>query len=175
MIHAAEQDRPDVAQRRAAGRVEQLSLDPRKVVFVDETWAKTNMTRLRSRTRRGHRLCAKIPYGHWKSTTLIGAWDYDGIRCSTLVDGAINSDVFAAFVEQVLLPRLRVGDVVVMDNLSSHKSCRVRKLIESVGAELLYLPPYSPDLNPIELAFSKIKQRLRSQAHRSVDELWRCM
>jgi transposase len=175
VIHAAEQDRPDVAQRRAAWRVEQLSMDPQKVVFIDETWAKTNMTRLRGRARRGHRLTAKIPYGHWKTTTLIGALDYAGIRCSMTVDGAINADIFEAFLEQVLLPTLRVGEVVVMDNLSSHKSCRVRELIESVGAELLYLPPYSPDLNPIELAFSKIKQRLRTQAYRTVDSLWKCM
>lgn len=175
MIHAAEQDRPDVAQRRSAWRVEQLSMDPQKVVFIDETWAKTNMTRLRGRARRGHRLTAKIPYGHWKTTTLIGALDYAGIRCSMTVDGAINADIFEAFLEQVLLPTLRVGEVVVMDNLSSHKSCRVRELIESVGAELLYLPPYSPDLNPIELAFSKIKQRLRTQAYRTVDSLWKCM
>ena len=175
MIHAAEQDRPDVAQRRAAWRVEQLSMDPQKVVFIDETWAKTNMTRLRGRARRGHRLTAKIPYGHWKTTTLIGALDHAGVRCSMTVDGAINADIFEAFLEQVLLPTLRVGEVVVMDNLSSHKSCRVTELIESVGAELLYLPPYSPDLNPIELAFSKIKQRLRTQAYRTVDSLWKCM
>ena len=175
MIHAAEQDRPDVAERRAAWRVEQLSMDPQKLVFIDETWAKTNMTRLRGRAQRGQRLRAKVPYGHWKTTTLIGALDCDGIRCSMTVDGAINSDIFEAFVEQVLLPTLAVGDVVVMDNLSSHKSLRVRELIGSVGAELVYLPPYSPDLNPIELAFSKIKQRLRTQAYRTVESLWKCM
>lgn len=164
-----------MAQRRAEWRVEQLSLDPQKLVFIDETWAKTNMTRLRGRALRGHRLRAKVPYGHWKTTTLIGALDHDGIRCSMTVDGAINADVFEAFVEQVLLPTLRGGELVVMDNLSSHKSCRVRELIEGVGAELLYLPPYSPDLNPIELAFSKIKQKLRTQACRTIDSLWKCM
>lgn len=149
MIHAAEQDRPDVAQRRIEWQIMQLSMNPRKLLFIDETWAKTNMTRLRGRAPRGQRLCAKVPYGHWKTTTLIAALDHQGIRCSTTVDGAINADVFEAFVEQVLLPTLRPGDIVVMDNLSSHKGRHVRELIERAGAQLLYLPPYSPDLNPI--------------------------
>ena len=133
------------------------------------------MTRLRGRCRRGQRLVAKVPHGHWKTTTLIAALGYDGIRCSTTVDGAVNRDVFEAFVEQVLVPELHPGDLVVMDNLSSHKGDRTPKLIRAAKAELVYLPPYSPDLNPIELAFSKIKQRLRSLACRSIDRLWNVM
>lgn len=150
----------------------QLRLDPARFVFIDETWAKTNMTRLRGRAPLGKRLIAKVPHGHWKTTTLIAALDSQGMRCSTTVDGAVNREVFEAFVEQVLLPSLKAGDIVVMDNLSSHKGQRVRALIESTGAKLLFLPPYSPDLNPIELAFSKLKQLLRSAGHRTMDALW---
>jgi transposase len=133
------------------------------------------MTRLRGRSRRGERLVSKVPHGHWKTTTLIAALGLEGVRCSTVVDGAVNGDVFEAFVEHVLVPVLRPGDVVVMDNLSSHKRARTRQLIESAGAELEYLPPYSPDLNPIEPVFSKVKQLLRSLACRTRDALWRCM
>jgi transposase len=141
-------------------------------VFIDETWAKTNMTRLRGRAPSGERLVEKVPHGHWKTTTLIAALDCRGIRCGTTVDGAVNGEVFEAFVEQVLVPSLHPGDIVVMDNLSSHKTAAVRHQIEAAGARLLYLPPYSPDLNPIEPAFSKIKQLLRSLALRLSDDLW---
>ena len=130
------------------------------------------MTRLRGRAPRGQRLIDKTPHGHWKTTTLIAALDAGGVRCSTVVDGAVNGDIFEAFVEQVLVPVLRPGDVVVMDNLSSHKRARTRELIESAGAVLAFLPPYSPDLNPIEMVFSKIKQLLRSLACRTRDALW---
>lgn len=130
------------------------------------------MTRLRGRCLRGQRLVAAVPHGHWKTTTLIAALDHQGMRCSTMVDGAINRDVFEAFIEQVLAPALRPGDLVIMDNLSSHKGERTPALIRAAQADVVYLPPYSPDLNPIELAFSKIKQRLRSLACRSVDRLW---
>jgi transposase len=152
--------------------VKQLGLDPGKLIFIDETWARTNMTRLRGRAPQGERLIAKVPHGHWKTTTLIAALGQHGMSCSTTVDGAINRDVFEAFVEQVLLPTLSPGDIVVMDNLSSHKGVRVRQLIESVGATLVFLPPYSPDLNPIELAFAKLKQLLRSAEHRTIAALW---
>lgn len=144
-------------------------------MFIDETWAKTNMTRLRGRAPRGERLVAKTPHGHWKTTTLIAALGIEGMRCATVVDGAVNGDVFEAFVEQVLVPKLKPGDIVIMDNLSSHKRERVRELIESARAELSYLPPYSPDLNPIEMVFSKIKQLLRSLATRTQDALWQSM
>lgn len=130
------------------------------------------MTRLRGRCLRGQRLVAAVPHGHWKTTTLIAALNHQGMRCSTVVDGAVNRDVFEAFVEQVLVPTLRPNDLVIMDNLSSHKGERTPELIRAAQADVVYLPPYSPDLNPIELAFSKIKQRLRSLACRSVDRLW---
>lgn len=145
------------------------------MIFIDETWAKTNMTRLRGRAPRGQRLIAKVPHGHWKTTTLIAALGIEGVRCSMVVDGAVNADVFEAFVEHVLVHHLQSGDVVVMDNLSSHKRDRTRQLIEQAGATLLYLPPYSPDLNPIEMIFSKIKQLLRSLAARTRQTLWQTM
>lgn len=147
-------------------------MDPRKLVFIDESWAKTNMTRLRGRSLVGERLVEKVPFGHWTTTTLVAALDFNGMRCSMTLDGAINRPAFEAFVEQILVPTLSPGDIVVMDNLSSHKGERVERLIQAAGANLLYLPPYSPDLNPIEPAFSKLKQLLRSIAHRTVDALW---
>jgi len=145
------------------------------VIFIDETWAKTNMTRLRGRAPVGERLIAKAPHGHWKTTTLIAALDRGGIRCSTVVDGAVNADVFEAFVAQVLAPTLAGGDLVVMDNLSSHRRMRTRELIRACGAEVLYLPPYSPDLNPIENVFAKIKQSLRTLSCRTRNALWMAM
>lgn len=150
-------------------------MDARRLIFIDETWAKTNMTRLRGRAPRGQRLIDKTPHGHWKTTTLIAALGIAGLRCSAVVDGAVNGDVFEAFVKQVLLPELRPGDIVIMDNLSSHKRARVGELIADRQAELRYLPPYSPDLNPIELVFSKIKQSLRSLAARTRESLWDAM
>lgn len=133
------------------------------------------MTRLRGRAPRGERLIDKTPHGHWKTTTLIAALGMTGMRCSTVVDGAVNGDVFEAFVEQVLVAELRLGDVVIMDNLSSHKRQRIRELIEAAGARLVFLPPYSPDLNPIEMIFAKIKQALRSLACRTRETLWNTM
>jgi transposase len=171
-LHAAGQDRPDVADRRAAWKSDQASLDPRRLIFIDETWANTNMTRLRGRAPRGQRLVARTPHGHWKTSTLIAALGVRRVRCSAVIDGAVNAAAFEAFAEQVLAPALRPGDVVVLDNLSSHKSARTRELIEAAGAELVFLPPYSPDLNPIEMIFSKIKQALRSLACRTRQALW---
>lgn len=133
------------------------------------------MTRLRGRAPRGERLIDKTPHGHWKTTSLIAALGAAGVRCATVIDGAINRAVFDAFVEQVLVPELRPGDVVILDNLSSHKSERARKLVESRGAKLEFLPPYSPDLNPIEMVFAKIKQLLRSLGCRTKDTLWTAM
>jgi transposase len=133
------------------------------------------MTRLRGRAPRGERLVEAIPHGHGKTTTLIAALGIEGMRCSTVVDGAVNGEVFEAFVEQVLVPQLRPGDVVIMDNLSSHKRQRTRERIEAAGVQLLFLPPYSPDLNPIEMIFAKIKHLLRSLACRTRDALWRAM
>jgi len=123
----------------------------------------------------GKRLVEKVPHGHWKTTTLIAALGIEGMRRSTVVDGAVNADVFESFVEQVLVKQLRPGDVVILDNLSSHKRERTRRLIESAGGELMFLPPYSPDLNPIEMIFAKVKQLLRSLACRTKEQLWRLM
>lgn len=150
----------------------QLGLEPARLVFIDETWAKTNMTRLRGRAPVGERLVQAVPHGHWKTTTLLAALDQRGVRCSMVIDGPINTQSFETFTRQILIPTLHVGDLVVMDNLSSHKGERVRRLIASAGATAVYLPPYSPDLNPIELAFSKIKQLMRSAGHRTVTALW---
>jgi transposase len=174
-LRATEQDRSDVVESRAEWRRWSGDVDDRRLIFIDETWATTTMTRLRGRAPRGERLIDRTPHGHWMTTTLIAALGIEGIRCSTVVDGAVNGDVFGAYIEHVLLPELRYGDIVVMDNLSSHKVARIRPLIESVGAELRYLPPYSPDLNPIEQIFSKIKQLLRSLACRTKDALWGSM
>lgn len=172
MIQAAEQDRPDVAQRRAWWQVQQAGLDPERLVFIDETWAKTNLTRPRGRSLCGTRVVDKTPHGHWKTTTFVAALRASGLTAPLVLDGAINGVSFLAYVRQVLVPTLRAGDVVVMDNLSSHKKAGVREAIEAAGAQLLYLPPYSPDFNPIELAFSKFKRLLRTAAERTVEALW---
>lgn len=164
-----------MATRRADWRECQRDLDGRRLIFIDETWAKTNMTRLRGRAPIGQRVIDRTPHGHWKTTTLIAAIDHTGTRCATVVDGAVNADLFEAFVAQVLVPTLKYGEIVVMDNLSSHKRDRTRELIESTGAALWYLPPYSPDLNPIENVFSKVKQALRSLACRTREALWTAM
>lgn len=133
------------------------------------------MTRLYGRAPVGERLVEKVPHGHWKTTTLIAALGLGGVRCSTLVDGPVDADLFEAFIQDVLVPELRPGDVVVMDNLSSHKRVRTRELIASAGARLAYLPPYSPDFSPIEMIFAKIKQALRSLKCRTAETLWGLM
>ena len=150
----------------------QLDLDPAHLVFVDETWASTAMARLRGRARKGERLRAGIPHGHWKTTTFVAGLRLTGMVAPMVLDGPINRDAFRAYVNQVLVPELTPGDIVVMDNLSSHKGTGVREAIEAAGATLLYLPPYSPDFNPIENAFAKLKALLRKAAERSVDGLW---
>ena len=141
-------------------------------MFLDETWAKTNMTRARGRALVGTRLIAKVPHGHWKTTTFLAALRTTGLTAPLVVDGALNGDVFRAYVEQQLAPTLHQGDIVVMDNLNVHKVAGVRTAIESRGAEVWYLPPYSPDLNPIETVFSKFKHLLRSANERTVESLW---
>jgi transposase len=140
-------------------------------VFVDETWATTNMVRRHGRARRGQRLVAAVPHGHWKTTTLLAALRHDGLTAPCVFDGAINGDRFLAWVEQALAPTLAPGDLVIMDNLSAHKVQGVREAIEARGAQLHYLPPYSPDLNPIEQVFAKLKALLRTAATRTVDAL----
>ena len=133
------------------------------------------MTRSRGRAPIGARLIDRTPHGHWKTTTLIAALDATGIRCSTVVDGAVNAEVFEAFVDQVLVPTLRRGDVVVMDNLSSHKREKTRRLIESAGAQARFLPPFSPDLKTLENAVSKAKEGLRPMTCRASGALWAAM
>jgi transposase len=170
--HAAEQDRPDVKAARDNWRDNQTSLDPRRLVFIDETGVSTNMARLRGRAPEGQRLIGKVPHGHWNITTFVAALRCDGITAPMVTDGAMNGAIFLAYVRHFLLPTLTQGDWVIMDNLAVHKVNGVRSAIESVGAGLLYLPPYSPDFNPIEMAFSKLKALLRKAAERTVDRLW---
>jgi transposase len=161
-----------VAAARAAWRADQKRLDPRKLVFIDETGCATNMARLYGRCARGQRLRDRVPHGHWKITTFTAALRVDRLTAPMVLDGPMNGECFKAYVEQVLVPTLMPDDIVVMDNLSSHKGEDVRWALESVGAQLRYLPPYSPDLNPIEQAFSKLKAHLRKHAERSVESLW---
>lgn len=146
----------------------QLDLDPRRLVFIDETGTSTKMARLRGRAPRGERCRAAVPHGHWKTTTFTAGLRLDGMVAPMVLDGAMNGDAFRAYVEQVLVPELRPDDIVIMDNLPAHKVSGVRNLIENAGARLLYLPPYSPDFNPIEMAFSKLKALLRKAAVRTV-------
>lgn len=169
---AAEQDRPDVQQRRAWWRVQQQGLDPHRLVFLDETWVKTNMTRPRGRSEQGTRLIGKTPHGHWKTTTFLAGLRTTGLVAPLVIDGALNGDLFVAYVKKQLVPVLKKGDIVVLDNLSSHKRTEAREAIEKAKAELWFLPPYSPDLNPIEQAFSKFKWLVRSAAERTVEGLW---
>ena len=147
-------------------------MNPKRLVFIDETSVKTNMTRLRGRSPRGRRLVAAVPHGHWKTSTFVAGLRCDGLTAPLVIDGAMNGEIFLAYVEQILAPTLSPTDVVIMNNLPSHKVAGVRKAIEARGAILLYLPAYSPDFNPIEQAFSKLKALLRSAAARSIDALW---
>ena len=159
--------------RREAWFDDQLDLDPHTLVFIDETGASTKMARLHGRAPRGHRLRASIPHGHWKTTTFTGALRLTGMTAPMVLDGPMTGEWFLAYVEQVLVPTLRPGDVVILDNLPAHKGTPVRQAIEAAGARLMFLPPYSPDFNPIENAFSKLKALLRKAAARTIDDLWR--
>jgi transposase len=170
--HAGEQGRPDVALRRQTWFDAQPDLAPEHLVFIDETGASTKMARLRGRAKRGQRCRSPIPHGHWKTTTFIGALRLAGMTAPMVLDGPMTGSAFLAYVEQVLVPSLRRGDVVIMDNLPAHRRPAVRIAIEAAGAKLLHLPPYSPDLNPIENAFAKLKATLRKAAARTIDHLW---
>jgi len=143
------------------------------LVFIDETWAKTNMARTHGRCLKGTRLHAKVPYGHWKTLTFLAALRHDRIVAPCVFDGPINGQRFLAYVEQFLVPTLAPGDIVILDNLGSHKNPAVRKAIKAAGAKLFFLPPYSPDLNPIEQVFAKLKGLLRKAAERTVPATWR--
>jgi transposase len=170
--HAAEQQRPDVLARRQLWFNGQPDLDPERLIFIDETGASTKMARLRGRALRGERCRAAIPHGHWKTTTFTAGLRLSGLAAPMLLDGPMNGVAFKAYVEQVLVPELSPGDIVVMDNLPAHKITGIHQAIEAAGATLLYLPPYSPDFNPIEMAFSKLKALLRKAAARTETDLW---
>jgi transposase len=161
-----------VTAKRGEWAALRAALDPTKVVFVDETWASTNMARRYGRSPKGTRLVCPIPHGHWKTTTFVAALRVDGLGAPMVIDGAMTGDLFVAYVEQILVPTLRPGDVVVMDNLICHKRVAAVRAIEGAGCTVRYLPPYSPDFNPIELAFSKLKGILRSAGKRTLDDLW---
>lgn len=161
-----------MAEARERWRAEQASLDPKKLVFIDETGTNTKMVKAYGRCPTNQRLIGHQPFGHWKTTTFTAALRCDGLTAPFVLDGAMNRDAFLAYVDQVLGPTLTKGDIVIMDNLPAHKGEAVRQLIEKRGAELRFLPPYSPDLNPIELAFSKLKSLLRKAAERTIGNLW---
>lgn len=153
----------------------QAGLDPGRLVFIDETWIKTNMAPLRGWGKRGKRLRGFAPHGHWRTLTFLGALRCDRLTAPCVFDGPINGQCFQAYVEQILVPTLKPGDIVVMDNLGSHKSAAIRKAIKAAGARLWFLPPYSPDLNPIEQAFAKIKHWMRILQKRTVEDTWRAI
>jgi putative transposase len=164
-VHASEQDRPDVARRRAQWRAYQNRIEASRLVFID----KTNMAPLRGWGPRGHRLRAKVPQGRWKTMTFLAALRHDRIEAPWLLAGPINGETFRLYIEKVLVPTLKPGDIVMMDNLGSHKGHAVRRAIRAAGAKLFFLPKYSPDLNPIEQFFAKLKHLLRKAAARSFD------
>jgi len=174
-LHAAEQNRPDVAKARAEWRENQPGLNPGKLIFIDETATKTNLVRLYGRSARGIRLVDTSPHGHWKTSTFIAGLREDGLVAPAVFDGAINGELFLAYIEQVLVPTLRPDDIVLMDNLAAHKRPAVRQAIEAAGAAVRLLPAYSPDLNPIEQVFAKLKALLRAKALRTVDALWNAL
>jgi transposase len=149
----------------------QSLIAPERLVFIDETWTKTNMAPLRGWAQRGTRLTAKVPHGHWKTTTFVAALRHDRIDAPWLLEGSIDGETFRIYLEEVLVPTLKPGDIVIMDNLSSHKGKAVRQLIRTAGAKLFLLPKYSPDLNPIEQVFAKLKHLLRKRAARTVEAI----
>ena len=168
-VVAGERDRPDVARRRVQWTKYQDRVEAERLVFIDETWTRTDMAPLRGWAPRGHRLTAKVPHGRWKTMTFLAALRHDRIDAPWFIEGPIDGESFRTYVAKVLLPTLRPGDIVVMDNLGSHRSKAVRQLIRSAGAKLFFLPKYSPDLNPIEQVFAKLKHLLRKAAARTVD------
>jgi transposase len=168
-VVAGERDRPDVARRRTQWIKYQDRIEPERLVFIDETWTRTDMAALRGWAPRGQRLPTKVPHGRWKTMTFLAALRHDRIAAPWFLEGPIDGDSFRLYVEKVLLPTLRPGDIVVMDNLGSHRSKIVRQLIRSAGAKLFFLPKYSPDLNPIEQVFAKLKHFLRKAAARTVE------
>lgn len=170
-MFADEQCRDDVVRRRLRWRNIQEHVAPERLVFIDETWIKTNMAPLRGWSLKGERLRDYAPHGHWKTLTFLGALRVDVLTEPCVIDGPINGEIFLAYIEQFLAPTLRPGDIVVLDNLGSHKSANVRSAILNAGARLAFLPPYSPDLNPIEQVFAKVKHWMRMAQARTIDDI----
>src|SRR5271156_1441116 len=170
-LYAAEQKRADVARARRRWMREQGMFDPARLVFIDETCTNTSMVRLRGRCPRGERLIGYAPHGHWKTITFVAGLRHRAMVAPLVLEGAMNGPMFLAYVKQCLVPTLKRGDIVVMDNLPVHKVAGVEQAIEAAGATFLYLPPYSPDLNPIEMAFSKFKAHLRKAAEHTIPGL----
>lgn len=162
-----------MARLRTRWKTHQGKLDPTRLVFIDETWVKTNMTRQRGWCARGKALLAKVPHGHWKTLTFLAGLRHDRIVAPLVLDGPVNGAVFTAWVEQSLAPTLAPGDVVILDNLGSHKGRAVRQAIRNADAHLLFLPPYSPDLNPIEMMFAKLKTLVRKAEERTIEATWK--
>jgi transposase len=168
-----EQTRPDIARKRQRWKAHQGRIAPGRLVFIDETWVKTNMAPLRGWGPRGERLRAHVPHGHWKTLTFIAALRSDRLEAPWVIDGPINGELFTLYVEKVLAPTLAEGDIVILDNLGSHKGQAARRAIRAAGAHLLFLPPYSPDLNPIEQLFAKLKHLIRKAEPRTIEATWR--
>lgn len=162
-----------MARKRTRWKAHQGRIDPCRLVFLDETWVKTNMAPLRGWGPRGKRLAAYAPYGHWKTLTFIAALRHDRIDAPFVIDGPINGELFQLYVEQILAPTLSKGDVVILDNLGSHKGKAARAAIRAKGAHMIFLPPYSPDLNPIEQVFAKLKHLMRNAQPRTIEDTWR--
>jgi len=161
-----------VTAARTQWKTHQPQLDPSKLVFLDETGASTKMARLYGRARRGRRVVGRVPWGHWKTVTFVAAMRLDGFTAPFVIDCAMNGTIFIEYLQQCLAPSLRPGDIVIIDNLPAHKRDQVRQIIEAAGASLIYLPPYSPDLNPIEQSFAKLKAHLRKAKERTVPALY---
>jgi transposase len=173
--HATEQDRPDILTQREAWFEGQPDLDPARLVFIDETAASTKMARRYGRAPLGERLRMGIPHGHWKTTTFVGALRLSGMTAPMVLDGPMTRDWFLTYVRQVLVPTLHRGDIVILDNLAAHKAPAVRQAVAAAGATMVFLPPYSPEFNPIEKAFAKLKALLRKAAARTLDQLRRAI
>lgn len=171
-MFASEQERPDIAAARAAWKDEQPALDPARLVFIDETGTSTAMARRRGRAKRGQRVLGRVPWGHWKTMTFVAGLRQDAIIAPFVIDRAMTGAIFVEYIRQCLVPVLQPGDIVVLDNLPAHKRDEVAELIAAAGAERRFLPAYSPDLNPIEQAFAKLKAHLRKAQERSIETLW---
>lgn len=163
----------DIARKRLRWKTHQHRIEVGRLVFLDETWIKTNMAALRGWGPRGQRLAAPVPHGHWKTLTFLAALRVDRIDAPWVIDGPINGELFTLYVKKILVPTLAMGDVVILDNPGSHKGQAVRQAVRAAGAHLLFLPPYSPYLNPIEQVFAKLKHLLRNAAPRTVEATWR--